>query len=137
MSDFVKVANRDELAPGGRKVVEMAGRAIGLFRVGGDFYAIDDVCTHDGGPLVEGELHGCEIECPRHGARFDVKTGRALSMPAIEPVTAHAVELRDERARGGAEQPGDAGPAGATAIRSAGPAESVASSLVQGWCAKP
>jgi 3-phenylpropionate/trans-cinnamate dioxygenase ferredoxin subunit len=96
MSDFVKVANRDELPPGGRKVVEIDGRAIGLFRVGGDFYAIDDVCTHDGGPLVEGELDGCEIECPRHGARFDVKTGRALSMPAIEPVTAHDVELRDD-----------------------------------------
>jgi 3-phenylpropionate/trans-cinnamate dioxygenase ferredoxin subunit len=96
MSDFIKVANRDELPPGGRKVVEIDGRPIGLFRIGGDFYAIDDVCTHDGGPLVEGELDGCEIECPRHGARFDVKTGRALSMPAIEPVTAHAIELRED-----------------------------------------
>jgi 3-phenylpropionate/trans-cinnamate dioxygenase ferredoxin subunit len=84
------------LPPGGRKLVEVDGRAIGLFRVGGDFYAIDDVCTHDGGPLADGVLEGCEIECPRHGARFDVKTGQALSMPAIEPVTVHAVELRDD-----------------------------------------
>ncbi len=96
MSNFVKVLDRDELPSGGRKVVEVDGRAIGLFHVGGDFYAIDDVCTHDGGPLADGVLEGCEIECPRHGARFDVKTGRALSMPAIEPVAVHAVLLRDD-----------------------------------------
>ena len=54
------------------------------------FYAIDDVCTHDGGPLAEGELSGCEIMCPRHGARFDVRTGKALCMPAFEPVAVHA-----------------------------------------------
>ena len=60
------------------------------------FYAIDDVCTHDGGPLAEGELIGCEIECPRHGARFDVRTGRPLCMPAIEPVAVHSVELRGD-----------------------------------------
>ena len=96
MSSFVKVATRAELPPGGKKLVEIDGRAIAVFNVDGGFYAIDDVCTHDGGPLADGELIGCEIECPRHGARFDVRTGRPLCMPAIEPVTVHTVELRGD-----------------------------------------
>ena len=74
----------------------MDGRAIAVFNFDGSFYAIDDVCTHDGGPLAEGRLSGCEIQCPRHGARFDVRTGKPLCMPAIEPVTAHHVEVRGD-----------------------------------------
>jgi len=96
MSPFVKVATRGELPSGGKKLVEVDGRAIALFNVDGAFHAIDDVCTHDGGPLAEGELIGCEIECPRHGARFDVRTGRPLCMPAVEPVAVHPVELRGD-----------------------------------------
>ena len=76
MSSFIKVATRGELPSGGKKLAEVDGRAIAVFNVDDAFYAIDDVCTHDGGPLAEGELIGCEIECPRHGARFDVRTGR-------------------------------------------------------------
>jgi 3-phenylpropionate/trans-cinnamate dioxygenase ferredoxin component len=94
MPSYVKVAACDELPQGGKKLAEIDGRAIALFHIDDGYYAIDDVCTHDGGPLAEGELSGCEIICPRHGARFDVKTGRALSMPAIEPVTAHSVSVR-------------------------------------------
>ncbi len=93
MADFVKVAQVSELPPGGKRLVDINGRAVALFNVDGQLYAIDDVCTHDGGPLAEGELHGCEIECPRHGARFDVRTGAALCMPAFEPVTAHEVKV--------------------------------------------
>lgn len=96
MADFVKVADRDEVPAGGKKLVEIDGCAIALFHLGADYYAIDDVCTHDGGTLADGKLEGCEIECPRHGARFDVTTGRALSMPAIEPVTVHTVEVRSD-----------------------------------------
>ena len=96
MSAFVKVASRAELPPGSKKLVEVDGRAIAVFHCEGAFYAIDDVCTHDGGPLAEGELFGCEIECPRHGARFDVRTGRPLCMPAIEPVATHATEVRGD-----------------------------------------
>ncbi len=96
MPEFVKVATRAELPPGGKKLAEVDGRAIALFHVDGAFYAIDDVCTHDGGPQAEGDLQGCEIRCPRHGARFDVRTGRALSFPAFEPVTTHAVEVRGD-----------------------------------------
>ena len=96
MPSFIRVATRDELPSGGKKLVEIDGRAIAVFNIEDEIYAIDDVCTHDGGPLAEGELIGCEIECPRHGARFDVRTGRALCMPAIEPVTVHPVELRGD-----------------------------------------
>jgi 3-phenylpropionate/trans-cinnamate dioxygenase ferredoxin component len=96
MGPFVKVASQSELPPGGKKLVEVDGRAIALFNVDGAIYAIDDVCTHDGGPLAEGELEGCEIQCPRHGARFDIRTGRPLCMPAIEPVAVHATEARGD-----------------------------------------
>src|SRR6266480_3010470 len=96
MADFVTVATRSELPPGGKKLVEIDGRPVAVFNVAGTFYAIDDVCTHDGGPLAEGELQGAEIQCPRHGARFDVRTGKALCLPAREPVTTHRVELRGD-----------------------------------------
>jgi 3-phenylpropionate/trans-cinnamate dioxygenase ferredoxin subunit len=96
MADFVRVAQASELPPGGKKLLDIDGRAVALFNVDGTFYAIDDICTHDGGPLADGELRGCEIECPRHGARFDVRTGAALCMPAFEPVTAHAVKVEGD-----------------------------------------
>jgi 3-phenylpropionate/trans-cinnamate dioxygenase ferredoxin subunit len=96
MADLVPVANRSEIPPGGKKLVEVDGRAIAVFNVGGSFYALDDLCTHDGGPLAEGELLGTEIQCPRHGARFDIRTGKALCLPAVEPVTTHHVEVRGE-----------------------------------------
>jgi 3-phenylpropionate/trans-cinnamate dioxygenase ferredoxin subunit len=96
MSDFVKVAEREDLPPGGKMLAEVDGRPIAVFNVDGTYYAIDDVCTHDGGPLAEGELHGAEIQCPRHGARFDVRTGKALCFPAFEPVATHRVDLRGD-----------------------------------------
>ena len=96
MSSFVKVGTRSELPPGSKQLAEIDGRPIAVFNVDGSFYAIDDVCTHDGGPLAEGELSGCEIMCPRHGARFDVRTGKALCMPAVEPVAVYATEVRGD-----------------------------------------
>ncbi len=96
MTDFVKVAVQSELPPGAKKLADANGRAIALFNVEGSIYAIDDVCTHDGGPLAEGALEGSEIQCPRHGARFDVRTGKALCFPAFEPVATHRVELRGD-----------------------------------------
>ena len=68
------------------KVVEAGDRNLALANAGGEFYAIDDVCTHDGGPLGEGMLVDHQVECPRHGARFDLKTGRPVSFPAVIPV---------------------------------------------------
>ena len=95
MAEYVEVALATELLPGGKKLLDIDGRAVALFNVDGTFYAIDDVCTHDGGPLAEGELEGCEIVCPRHGARFDVRTGAVLCMPAFEPVKAHEVMVEN------------------------------------------
>ncbi len=96
MSEFFKVADRHELPVGAKKLIDLDGRAIAVFNVDGEYFAIDDVCTHDGGPLAEGALQGSEIRCPRHGARFDVRTGRALCLPAVEPVATHAVEVRGD-----------------------------------------
>lgn len=96
MSEFVNAARRADLPPSGKLLTEIDGRPIALFNVDGSYYAIDDVCTHDGGPLAEGDLEGCEIRCPRHGARFDVRSGKALCLPAVESVTTHAVEVRGD-----------------------------------------
>ena len=74
-------------------LVEVDDRLVVLFHVEGQVYCIDDVCTHDGGPLSEGVLDGTSIACPRHGAKFDVCTGKALSMPATEATVAHQVKL--------------------------------------------
>lgn len=92
-SRFVGVAKRSELADGGRLSVEVDGRAVLLFRIGDELYAVEDVCTHDGQPLTDGEFANGAIECPRHGARFDVRTGRALCMPAVEPVRVYQVRV--------------------------------------------
>lgn len=96
MAEFMKVAKTDDVPAGQAKVFALDGRQIALCNVDGTFYAIDDVCTHDGGPLGEGELVGDEIECPRHGARFDVKTGRALTLPAVLPVRAYPVRVEGD-----------------------------------------
>mgnify|MGYP001075977118 CR=1 FL=1 len=94
-TQFVKLAEIDDVAPGQVKVYEAQGRRIALCNVEGTFYAIDDVCTHDGGPLDQGELEGYQIECPRHGARFDVRSGRALALPAVMPVRSYPVRVED------------------------------------------
>jgi len=96
MSEFVKVARLADLPPGGQLLVIIHGQSLALFNVDGTIYAVEDVCTHDGGPLVEGKLDGYEIECPRHGARFDVRTGKALRMPAFEPIDTYQVKVEGE-----------------------------------------
>lgn len=70
---------------------------LAVCNVDGKYYAIEDVCTHDGGPLDQGELEGDEIECPRHGARFNVRTGEATLMPAVMPVRTYPVRVEGER----------------------------------------
>ena len=90
---FVAVAKVSETAPGTITVHEVDGTRIALCNVNGRFYAIDDVCTHDGGPLDQGELEGNLVECPRHGAKFDVTTGKAVVLPAVRPVKTYAVTV--------------------------------------------
>jgi 3-phenylpropionate/trans-cinnamate dioxygenase ferredoxin subunit len=93
MSDFVSVAKVFEIPDPGRKVVEVDERLVVVIHTAGHFYAIDDVCTHDGGPLGEGQLEGFAIACPRHGAKFDVRDGRALTMPATRATVVHEVKV--------------------------------------------
>ncbi len=87
------VARVGDLPPGKVAVFPVGDREVALCNVAGALYAVDDVCTHDGGALDQGELEGAEIECPRHGARFDVRTGRATQLPAFEPIDTHPVRV--------------------------------------------
>lgn len=96
MSDFVAVAKVSDIPDPGKKLVEVDERLVVVFHVGGQFYCLDDVCTHDDGPLGEGTLCGYEIACPRHGARFDIRDGRALSMPATRATGSHEVRVEGD-----------------------------------------
>lgn len=91
--DYTTVANSDEIKPGERMVVEFGRCWVAIFNVDGVYYAIEDVCTHDDGPLAEGELNDCIITCPRHGATFDIRTGKVLSPPAMLDVKSFEVRL--------------------------------------------
>ena len=93
MPEFVRVARTDEIPPGTAKLIEVGGKEIALFNVGGSFHAIDNTCTHVGGPLCEGELDGHEVTCPWHGAVFDVTTGNVLGPPAGESVGRYDVRV--------------------------------------------
>ncbi len=104
MSDWVTVAKVGELAPGSHRVVDVDGASVAVFNVGGEFFAIEDVCTHDGGQLTGGTVEGDQVVCPRHGARFSIRTGDALTAPAYEPtakfpvrVENGVVQVRDDR----------------------------------------
>jgi 3-phenylpropionate/trans-cinnamate dioxygenase ferredoxin component len=96
MSNYMKVAALADIPSGGSKLVEVSRIRVALFNLDGEIHAIEDVCTHDGGPLVEGTIvAGCQVQCPRHGARFDIRTGAALSFPAFEPTKTYAVQVKD------------------------------------------
>ncbi|MCG8584790.1 MAG: non-heme iron oxygenase ferredoxin subunit [Pirellulales bacterium] len=96
MSDWQPVAKVTDIPDPGKSLVEAGEHLVALFHAGGQFYALDDVCTHDGGELVSGELDGYEIACARHGAKFDVRTGQHLSMPATSPTKVHEVKVEGD-----------------------------------------
>jgi 3-phenylpropionate/trans-cinnamate dioxygenase ferredoxin component len=99
MSEFISVAKTSEISDPGKLLVEVDERLIVLIHAAGRWYALDDVCTHDGGPLSDGPLDPTAgtIACPRHGAKFDVKTGAALTMPATKPTVAHEVKIEGDK----------------------------------------
>jgi len=90
---YVTIAKVGEIPPGGVKVARIGDQEIAVFNVAGAYHAMDDVCTHDGGPLAEGVIEEHVIECPRHGARFDIRTGAVLGMPATQPITTYPVRI--------------------------------------------
>ena len=93
MSEFIKVAKVSDIPDPGKQLLEVEDSLVVLVHLDGQFYCIDDVCTHDGGPLGEGQLCDHAIACPRHGAKFDIRTGKPLSMPATEATVTHEVRL--------------------------------------------
>lgn len=106
MPGFLKAAETKDVLPGMVKAVELDGRSIAICNVDGEYYAVDDVCTHDGGPLGSGKLCDGQIECPRHGARFDVRSGRPVVFPAVSPIRTYAVEIDGDDVRVSLEENG-------------------------------
>jgi 3-phenylpropionate/trans-cinnamate dioxygenase ferredoxin subunit len=93
--EFYQIAETAELPSGERLFIELDGKPVVVFNLAGHYYAIDDVCTHDDGPVGEGEVSGFTITCPRHGARFDLRNGKALALPAVVDVNAYPVREKD------------------------------------------
>ena len=98
LAQGITVCRADELPEGAMRLVEVEGRKIGVFHCGsGELYAIEDRCSHDDGPLAEGEFDAdaCTVECPRHGSLFDLESGRPKTLPAFQPVDTFEVRLED------------------------------------------
>ena len=96
MPKFVNAVKVSDIPDPGKRTVELDGHSLVIFHVGGRFWATDGLCTHESAPLGEGELDGFEIECPWHGARFDIRDGRALTLPATRPICVHAVKIEGD-----------------------------------------
>ena len=91
MSEFVKIAKITEIEPGQARVVEVMGKQIAVFNVDGQYCAIDNTCSHRGGPLADGDVSGYEVTCPIHGAKFDLRTGEVLGPPASQAVACYRI----------------------------------------------
>lgn len=93
--DFIEIAPASELPNGQRLFVDVGDRPIVIFNIAGQLFAIGDVCTHDDGPLGDGTIEGFNVVCPRHGAEFDVRTGKVMQMPAVVDIPAYPVQVRE------------------------------------------
>jgi nitrite reductase/ring-hydroxylating ferredoxin subunit len=96
MAAFVKAARTDEIPPGQCKLAIVQGKEIVLFNIDGEIFALDNLCTHEEGPLCEGEVEGYEVTCPWHGAKFDIRTGEVLQDPAYDAVARYNVRVTGE-----------------------------------------
>jgi len=98
VAEIIEICPKSELPPGTMRLVEWEDLEIGVFNCGGEIYAIEDRCSHDNGPLAEGEFDTdrCTVECPRHGSLFDIRTGKPLTLPAYVPVDTFPVILDDD-----------------------------------------
>jgi 3-phenylpropionate/trans-cinnamate dioxygenase ferredoxin subunit len=91
--EYVEIAPLDQILSGQRLFIELGGKSIVLFNLAGKLFAIGDVCSHDNGPVGDGEIEANEIICPRHGARFDILTGKATSLPALVDIPAYPLRV--------------------------------------------
>jgi len=96
MSDWIDVARIGELGPGQHRLVEIDDVEVAVFNIDGEYYAVEDVCTHDGAELLGGSVDGDVITCPRHGARFCLRTGEVLAPPAYEPLTTFPIRIEND-----------------------------------------
>jgi 3-phenylpropionate/trans-cinnamate dioxygenase ferredoxin subunit len=99
LSPLIDICRIEELPPGEHRLVEWEDLEIGIFNCSGTIYAIEDRCSHDNGTLIDGELNqdDCTVECPRHGSRFDLRTGKPLTLPAYVPVDTFQVTIEDDQ----------------------------------------
>jgi len=95
--NWLEVAAAQDIPPGAHEILETDDEIIAVFNIDGEYFAIEDVCTHDGEELTGGPVEGDQIICPRHGARFCIRTGQALTPPAYEDVRTYAVRVREGR----------------------------------------
>ena len=93
--EYIPIGPLTDLPNGERLFVEIDGQPIVVFNIAGQLFAIGDVCSHDDGPVGDGEIDGYEVACPRHGARFDIRTGKALALPAVVDIPAYPVRIKD------------------------------------------
>ncbi|MEW6029564.1 MAG: Rieske (2Fe-2S) protein [Chloroflexota bacterium] len=93
--EFVEIAPASELPNGERLFVDVGDKTLVIFNIVGQLFAIGDVCSHDDGPVGEGDLEGYNIVCPRHGAEFDIRTGKVMQMPAVVDIPAYPVKVVD------------------------------------------
>jgi len=93
--EFTEIAPTSDLPNGERLFVDLGDKPIVIFNIAGQFFAIGDICSHDDGPLGDGVIEGDNIVCPRHGGEFDVRTGKAMAMPAVVDIPAYPVQVRD------------------------------------------
>jgi 3-phenylpropionate/trans-cinnamate dioxygenase ferredoxin subunit len=92
---YFEIIPEDELPDGERLFIEIGGKSIVLFKIAGKYFAIGDICSHDNGPVGDGEIEGDEVICPRHGARFKIHSGKASSLPALVDIPAYPVRITD------------------------------------------
>jgi 3-phenylpropionate/trans-cinnamate dioxygenase ferredoxin subunit len=93
--DKIKTLKTSELSLNSSKVINLSDKQIALFNYGGEYYALDDMCSHAEASLSEGDVYDCKVECPLHGAEFDLKTGDAVTLPATKPENKYKVNVED------------------------------------------